>query len=225
MKFFMEDTTSAEVDNIMALLKSYMDGEISQQMRKSGLDYKLNFGVSMHWLRKIAAKYKNKQNLAERLWHREARETMILATMIANVSLLNSEKIKEWFAMVKTNELAEQFGVNLLSRSDNYKSLSQEFIHSDDVYKQAAGWCSLSIFLKNSELQNVASLVNDAFININQDYVFLQRTKGRFLRAACRHSRDLLDAIEAQLNLVKDDKKLAFLVQELRAEIDFMRES
>lgn len=224
MKFFLQDDTAAEVDKILAQLKSYMDGEIAQQMKNSGLNYQLNYGVSMFWIRKISKQYEQNQKLADRLWHREARETMIMACIISNSSSFDTEKIEQWFSMIKTNELAEQFGVHLLSRIDTSTNLSQQYITSSNKFKQAAAWAALATIIKSDTSFNKEFYILKAFNTITTDATFLQRIKGRFLRAACRNSKQLLAMVENQLKTIEENKNTSFLTQELKTEIEFLKE-
>jgi hypothetical protein len=122
-----------------------MDGEISEQMVKSGADYLCNYGVSVVHLRKMALEVGVNHQLAVRLWYREIRETMIIATLIADPKQFGYEELKRWGEMIKTIELAEQVGRNLLVHNEVDEILLTRWINGDFYFQQyaavmAVGW-------------------------------------------------------------------------------------
>ncbi len=225
MKFFLQDDdTTKEVDHIIKQLQTYMDGDISQQMGQHGLNYQLNYGSSMVWIKQLAEPYINNQKIAERLWLREVRETMLMATIIADAKLFDKAMLEQWISIVKNNEVAEQLGANLLSRIDAVEDLLNDWSNSSNVFKKAAFWVALSIKIRNNESLKVDSLMQQLEENLAIDSTFLQRTKGRFLRALCRTSKDNMTKVETFLNRISENISLAFLAQELQTEIDFLKD-
>ena len=110
MKVFLQDDISDRVDVIIKRLNKLMDGDVSSQMKQHGLQYQLNYGASILWLRQLSKEYAYSSQLANRLWFREIRETMILATLIAEEGEGIGEMIREWSVVLKQNEIAEQLG-------------------------------------------------------------------------------------------------------------------
>ena len=85
MKFFTyNETIDEQLKMILRRVRKLMNGEVAAQLQSAGLKYKKLFGVSLVHLRQLSQEYQPDNELAERLWHREIRETMILATMIAD---------------------------------------------------------------------------------------------------------------------------------------------
>ena len=78
----MDEQTLAKVKAIKQSFRLKMDGVASTSMRNKGLDYKINWGVGIPDLRKMAQEYGKDYALAIELWKENIRECKILATLI-----------------------------------------------------------------------------------------------------------------------------------------------
>ncbi len=146
MKFF---TINPEIDNhinfLMRQIRHLMDGEASELMMKSGADYRRNYGVSLVHLRKMGSEIDQNNELARRLWYREIRETMILATLAANIKQLTIVELNQWGGMINTIELSEQMGRNILCSPEITDDFLSDWLQSEGFYKAYAaamgiGW-------------------------------------------------------------------------------------
>ncbi len=90
------------------------DGASSASMRDKGVDYTINFGVTVPTLRKIAKEYAPNKELADELWEKNTRELKILATMIQDPTYF--QNTEDWVKEIKNVELAEQSVMNLFSK-------------------------------------------------------------------------------------------------------------
>lgn len=227
MKFFLQNDTSVKVDQILGQLKKLMDGDVSCQMKQKGLEYKKNYGASIHWLRKMAEHYHGDNELADRLWYHEARETMILATVIAVPDDLFLSKIEEWSQIQTCNETAEQLGVNLLYRIPNLTQLAADWLYSASEWKRAAIWVGLATYIQKGgvlEERDVVFYIQLIKNNDGSSSKFMFRVQGRFLRQLCRMSDEYLYIIEGLMSLFRISKKNAWLVEDVQTEIDFLKD-
>jgi hypothetical protein len=146
MKFFPDNLAiDQKIDFLMKKFRKLMDGEISGLMTTSGAVYRKNYGVSLVHLRKLASELDKNADLAIRLWYREIRESMIMATLLADFDQLGAGELDQWGEMVHTLELSEQLGRNLLSQTVVPESFLSGWLNSDHFYKQYAaamgiGW-------------------------------------------------------------------------------------
>ncbi len=227
MKFFFQDKNSEYIDTILKALNKLMDGDISQQMKQKGLKYKLNYGASILWLRQLSKKYKGNNELADRLWHREIRETMILATLIINPEDKGLDIINEWIEMIPTNEIAEQLGANTLWKIKHIFEYSSSLLNTNDNLKNATAWVALSTYLQRGnnfseqEVDNLLAIVTEA---IEKDSQFDLRVKGRFLRQLCRQSKIDLNKVENTITNLHHNKIASWLVEDVKTEISFLKE-
>ncbi|WP_075590337.1 DNA alkylation repair protein [Labilibacter marinus] len=228
MKFYLQDNTADKVDDIIKRLNKLMDGDVSSQMKDHGIEYRLNYGASIVWLRSLAKKYRYDNELADRLWQRDIRETMILASMVADSSFDINAMLEEWSVLIDSNEISEQLGVNLLWRIDNVELLCRRWLKDSNKYKNAAAWVGLAVFMQKGnaldegDLDSYFKLIKQSFSSTGK---FTLRVQGRFLRQLCRKSNDLLLRVEQFINEVSDQPNCAWLVEDVKTELDFMKHS
>ncbi len=226
MKFFLQDDTSKHVDDILKSLKKLMDGDVSSQMKQKGIEYTQIYGTSVIWLREMAKKYTNDNKLANRLWHRQIRETMILATLIASPKTEFINTLNEWTESLITNEIAEQIGTNLLWKVPNIYDYTLKLLQSENDRKRAAAWVALATYLQRggnlTEDQN-SYLFSEIKSEKHFKNIFTQRTVSRFLRQACRNSTKNLNQVEELIQQLKTNNKISWLIEDVETEIKYLK--
>lgn len=146
MKIFaFQENLDNQQKKILARIRQLMNGEVSEQLQAAGMNYKKAFGVSLVHLRQLAKDYQPDNQLAERLWFRDIRETMILATMVANAEDLTDEQLMEWAGQIINIEIAEQMAFNLLGRKKAIEAIVSQWLLHPMVYVRytalmAIGW-------------------------------------------------------------------------------------
>lgn len=114
MDFILDDQeTEKKFQQILMLIKSRKSGEIADLMKQKGIEYKINWGVSIIELREIAKQFEPDHLLALKLWNKQWRETMILATLIDEPNKVTEEQINFWTKTFENTEIAEQASANL----------------------------------------------------------------------------------------------------------------
>jgi hypothetical protein len=114
MDFILDDKESEQkFQQILKLVKARKSGEVADLMKLKGISYKTNWGVSVIDLREIAAQLEHNHLLALKLWNKQWRETMILATLIDEPKLVTEEQIDYWTKTFENTEIAEQASANL----------------------------------------------------------------------------------------------------------------
>lgn len=109
----MENETIDIIQDIRKRCRVAMDGIVSSSMRAKGLDYKLNFGVPVLKIKKIASRYIPNAVLAERLWQENTRELKILATLLYPQDEFTIDIARRWVSEIPNQEIREQLGMNL----------------------------------------------------------------------------------------------------------------
>ncbi len=114
MDFILDNKeTEQKFRQILTLVTSRKNGDVAMLMRKNGINYKLNFGVSLVELRGIARQFEPDHLLALKLWNKQWRETMILATLLDEPSQVNEKQMDFWTKSFENTEIAEQASANL----------------------------------------------------------------------------------------------------------------
>jgi len=111
-----------------------MNGAVSASMREKGAVYKLNFGVSMPDLKKIAAGYTQDADLAEALWQEDVRELKILAAMLQPVESFGKEQARRWASMLTQPDLTAYISTILFQHLPCAGELAMEWVaHSEEL--------------------------------------------------------------------------------------------
>jgi len=129
MDFILDNQeTEKKYQQILVLVKSRKSGEVADLMKQKGISYKMNWGVSIIDLREIAKQFVPDHLLALKLWNKQWRETMILASLIDEPKLVTEEQIDFWTKTLENTEIAEQASANL-------------WVKTKFAYIKAMEWC------------------------------------------------------------------------------------
>ncbi len=225
MEYFLQSKTGDEVDRIVARLNKLMDGDVSSQMKCKGVDYKMNYGASVLWLKNLAVEYAGDNVLAERLWLREIRETMIIATLVANPDDAFMSVLDFWMTGIVSDELAEQLGSNIIWRLPDINNFSLHVLKNQNDRQRAAVWIGLSVFMQRGSslmsedvLQYLRIIREDTY-----DSILSQRAKGRFLRQLCRRDNSRIPEVEELLCKLSVHSNLSWLIQDVKTELSFLK--
>lgn len=120
--------TEAKFQQILKLIKSRKNGDVSDLMNQKGIKYKLNWGVSIVELREIARQFEPDHLLALKLWNKEWRETMILSTLLEEPKLVTEEQMDFHTKSFENTEIAEQSAANL-------------YVKTKYAFIKALEWC------------------------------------------------------------------------------------
>ena len=124
------DNPSVERDfkTILRRIQFLKSGDTVAQMKKLGLQYRINWGASIVSLRQLGKEYEPNHLLAMKLWNKQWRETMVLASLLEIPQEMPEEQMDFWTKSLPTIEIAEQLVMNL-------------FVHSDFAYVKAMEYC------------------------------------------------------------------------------------
>ena len=114
MNFILDNPeTEKDFQQLLRQIKSRKNGDVSTSMKRQGIEYKLNWGVSVVELRELAKEIQSDHLLALKLWNKQWRETMILATLLDEPGKVTEEQMDFWTKSFENLEIAEQASVNL----------------------------------------------------------------------------------------------------------------
>ncbi|MCW0482544.1 hypothetical protein [Gaoshiqia sediminis] len=129
MDILLDDPATEKIfQEILGKIKFRKNGETVAQMKALGLNYKMNWGASVISLRDLSKQYEQNHLLALKLWNKQWRETMIMATLLEEPEKLTEEQMDYWTKSFETAEVAEQAVANL-------------FVHSKFAFVKALEYC------------------------------------------------------------------------------------
>ena len=137
-------TTEEKVKEIKQSFRLLMDGVASRSMREKGLDYHINWGVSLPHLREMAAGYGQDMYLAIELWKENIRECKILATMIMPPEEADPQLLQLWVEQVGNQEIAEMLAFNLVCHTSDALVLAKRWIATDEKLSVIVGLNTIS---------------------------------------------------------------------------------
>jgi hypothetical protein len=118
MDYLLDNPDAGRIfQEILSKIKPLQNGEVVDSMQKRGVDYKVNFGVSIPLLREMASNYEKNHLLALKLWNKQWRETMILATLLEEPGEVTENQMDFWVKSFQSIEIAEQAAMNLFSKT------------------------------------------------------------------------------------------------------------
>ena len=119
MMGYLLDNPDAEriFQEILLRIKRLQNREVVNSMKKRGVDYKVNFGVSIPMLGQVASEYQQNHLVALKLWNKQWRETMILSTLLEVPEEVTENQMDFWVRNFPSMEIAEQAAMNLFSKT------------------------------------------------------------------------------------------------------------
>ncbi len=127
---FILDNKDSEKNFQLALskIKLLKNGDIADAMKRTGIEYKMNWGVSLVILRQMAREFEPDHILALKLWNKQWRETSILATLLDEPDKVNEEQMDYWTKTFENGEIAELASTHL-------------WVKSKFAFVKALEWC------------------------------------------------------------------------------------
>lgn len=150
----MNEETHQKLMKIKRSFRLLMSGPTSQSMTQKGLGYKINWGVPLIELKKMALEYGKDYELAIELWKEDIRECKILATLIMPAEKMLPVITDIWMEQVKSQEMAEMLAFNLLQHVDYAPAIAYEWIATDKTLYEIAGFQLLARLFANGQEAN-----------------------------------------------------------------------
>lgn len=151
-------TENKDINNIVRRLSSRlrveMNGAVSATMRESGVEYRLNYGVSIPTIKDVAAEYSGNHELALHLYGTQVRELRLSAIFIEDLNLVDRAQMELWRESISSREIAEHLSMVILSHMDFGFDLALEWISDDNKYVSYAAMMTLGRILRQFATQN-----------------------------------------------------------------------
>ncbi len=118
MDFILDNSnTEKNYQSLLSKIKLLRNGDIADAMRRTGIEYKMNWGVSLVILRQMAKEFEPDHLLALKLWNKQWRETSILATLLDQPQEVSEEQMDFWTKNFESSEIAEIASTHLWVKS------------------------------------------------------------------------------------------------------------
>ena len=197
------------IKDIRKRCRMAMNGIVSTNMRQRGLDYKLNFGLSVQQIKDLAKRYQPDSELAETLWADNTRELKILATLLYPTDSFTKEKAGDWGVSIPNQEIREQVCANLLQNVTFAREIALEWAKSPVADVRATGyWLLARLFITKKTEPVAVELISTIWDDVISEDIFLRNAALLTLKHTGRQSKDIADRILQKLSVYKEDKDL-----------------
>ena len=108
---------------LLGRIRKQMNGAVAESMGTHGVNYGLNYGVSIATLREIVAQESKDYDFAKYLYRQQVRELKLCACHLADPAKLDTHEFPFWSRGITNAELAEELAFALLSKIYDINSL------------------------------------------------------------------------------------------------------
>ena len=143
-----------DFNEVIERIKVHQNLSAAKRMKDLGLDYKINYGVSIVTLRQISNQIPCDHDLALSLWKSDVRETKLLAAMIDIPEKVTQEQVLEWSHDFTNSEIVEQTCSNLIWKLDFWSSFVDLWLESENDYLQKAALSIILNFAQKAMMNN-----------------------------------------------------------------------
>lgn len=178
-------------------------------MRQRGLDYKVNFGLSVQQIKDLSKRYEPDVALAEALWAENTRELKILATLLYPVNSFTRELADIWVHEISNQEIREQICLNLFQNLPFANEIGLKWSNSTDEKIRTTGyWLLVRLFISKQNEIIITRQLSSIWQDIISEDMFLRNASLLLLKHIGRQSKEQANAILEELSVYKDDNNL-----------------
>ncbi len=141
-QFPTESPIMADARVIRQQFRRAQDGVVSASMREKGLDYGINFGLTLQHIKRLATLVQENEYLARYFWGRNVRELKLIATLLYPKEKFGLAEAETWVEAAINVELEEQLVFNLLQFVPEALSIATKWIDDEELEgrKQRLGY-------------------------------------------------------------------------------------
>lgn len=178
-----------QLKDIKRMYRLYMNGIVSQSMRAKGAEYRVNFGLTVPLLRRLAEQIPPSLSIAQELWaDRGVRESLLLAPMVCPVEEFTYELAHQWVDEMPNAEVADFCCKYLFARLAFAPQLATEWIVSDSDITVYTGYrLAHSLLEQEPDVQWVCGIADSAITALAGGIPVAVVSAQRFLTEALIH--------------------------------------
>lgn len=117
-----------------------MNGIVSGSMREKGMDYRINFGLTLPLIKRIAQDYYPDATLSRTLRNEDVRESNILAILLFPPEEMQPEEMQEWAENIRFRELSDIACMHLFNKTPYAEKKAREWISQNNDMLQYTGF-------------------------------------------------------------------------------------
>ena len=114
-------------------------------MARFGISPKNTLGVPMPYLRSLGRKIRTDHNLALQLWQSRYHEARILASLVADPSLMKVSTAEKWVSQVDSWDVCDQLCLNLLDKTPYAWGKARTWPRRNEAFVKRAGFVLMAV--------------------------------------------------------------------------------
>jgi len=202
MEFLLDNNETEKIyRQIIRSIPSIQNGLTAESMEKRGIHYEKNWGASLVDLKSFAETIEKNHLLALKLWNKQWRETMILATLLDEPSKVTEEQMNFWVRTAENTEIIEQMVFNLFTKTPYAFSMSLEWCLGKKFLVKYAGLLMMGRLALTSE--NDIDEMFEVFFEVLTPLAKDTALKTIFYRSYCQLARRSLQVHEQCVNFAE----------------------
>ncbi len=201
-----------------------MNGVVSQNMRDHGMNYKVNFGLTLPLLKRIAQETDKNATLAQALWEEKSvRESMMLAPLLYPVEAFTGEDADNWVTTLPNTEVADMCSKYLFAHTPFVLEKSAIWCKNENALIVYTGFQSATAWLMNHPMCEMTpelyAIIHSAIENSSTHNHSVTIASLNFLKQAMHHN-SLAQYILNENNMLPENLS-ALLVEERELFLEF----
>ena len=216
------------VKDIKSQFRLYMNGPVSQNMRESGLDYLVNYGIDLPRLNELASGYEKNHEVAQELWKDHVRESKIMAGLLQPIDTFYPEIADIWVESMHTPELVQVTCMNLFQHLPYALEKSFQWMADEREYTRLCGFTLIARLLMKGETLDEKSedeFLDQALTEVESTEVLTRQAAVNALRKYIaqrgENRKKLVRMLSSLQNSPKEENRI--IASELKSEIDSFR--
>jgi len=198
-----------QAEEIIRKAKRLQNGDVSRAMKRMGIIYELNYGVSIPQLRQLANQCTSNSELAIILLNTEVREAKIMASMLIDTQNISIDQLLDISTKVDNLELVEQFSQNCFSHCSEL-NLLLPILNSASYWQKILAHYAASWQIKKQKSPSIHVLewsIEQINLNRTSDDGLLQKAVGFLIQSIAsfndEYKKQMFDLAE---NMLKSNK-------------------
>lgn len=132
------------VEQVMAELKALSNPDNVKGMARFGINHHNTLGVSVPYMRKLAAGTRKDHSLALKLWQTGIHEARIIASMVDDPTLVTEDQMERWVSDFDSWDVCDQVCMNLFSRTPPGIIKAHEWTSRQEEFVKRAGFALMA---------------------------------------------------------------------------------
>jgi len=163
-------------EETMKELESFGSEQTRKTYKRHGVNTEM-FGVSYANLEKLRKKIKTDHALAEKLWASGNHDAKVLATMIADASLIDTKQLDAWSKELNNHVMTDGFA-KLAGKSKHAQKKAEQWIKSKDELIASVGWSLIGMLAMGQNELDDAYFENH--LSTVQDKIHMSKNRVRY---------------------------------------------